>query len=117
MQTSRNPRQAISPFVALSFAVISITGVMLFFHFKNGPIMVLHEWFGWGFIIAGVAHTVLNWRPLVACLKQRSGILSLGFALILMLVMIIAGASHDDHGRSRAHQDRNQAASPNKAVD
>ncbi len=94
-------RQSLSPFVAVGFAVIAVTGVLLFFHVKNGSIMVLHEWFGWAFIVTGVVHLVLNWRPLLGYLRQRSGVLSLAVGLVLTILLAAAGLHHveGEHGR------------------
>lgn len=84
----------LSPFVAVAFAVISVTGIMLFFHVKNGSIVVLHEWFGWAFIVAGAAHVLLNVRPLTAYLGQRSARVALVAAVALILVLASAGGLH-----------------------
>lgn len=96
-------KPSLSPFVAVAFLVISVTGVLLFFHVKNGPIMVLHEWFGWTFVVAGLVHVLLNIKPLFSYLRLRSGLASLAVALIVTAVLAIAGLNHKggprrDHG-------------------
>jgi carbon starvation protein CstA len=98
---------AVSPFVAVAFAVIAATGVLLFFHVKNGPVMVLHEWFGWAFVLGGAVHLLLNFRPLLAYLRQRAGVMSLACALFLVALLFAAGLHHPDHGQHRppAHGD------------
>lgn len=93
----------LSPFVAAAFAVIAVTGVLLFFHFKNGPIMVLHEWFGWGFVVAGTVHALLNLRPLLAYLRQTAALVSLGVALILVVGLTLAGAGHEQGPGHHGH--------------
>lgn len=98
--TTRLPsRPFLSPFVTVAFVVIAVTGVLLFFHVKNGPIMVLHEWFGWAFVIAGAAHLLLNLRSLSGYLRQKTGLASLGLALVLTVVLGMAGLRHN-HGES-----------------
>lgn len=84
-------KPALSPFIAIGFTVISATGILLFFHVKNGPVMVLHEWFGWAFVLVGLLHVALNLRPLLSYLKLKSGRLSLILALGLTLALGIAG--------------------------
>jgi hypothetical protein len=84
-------KPALSPFVAIAFLVISVTGVLLYFHVKNGPIIVLHEWFGWAFVVAGILHVLLNIKPLFAYLKLRSGLWSLAAALILTVILTMIG--------------------------
>lgn len=100
MKPSLASRTSLSPFVAVAFAVIAATGVLLFFHVKNGPIMVLHEWFGWAFVVAGCVHVVINARPLLGYLRQTSARVSLLVALLLGLAMTFAGLNHGEgpHG-------------------
>jgi len=90
----KNPfslKTILSPFVAIAFGVIAATGVLLFFHVKNGPIMMLHEWFGWAFTVAGAVHLLLNWRPLVAYLRVSRGLVSLTVAVVLGISLVILG--------------------------
>lgn len=103
MKLSFPSKPSLSPFVAIAFLVISATGVLLFFHVKNGPIMVLHEWFGWAFVVAGVVHVLLNIKPLFGYLKMRSGLLSLIIALLLTAALAIVGLNH----KGGPHRDPN----------
>lgn len=98
MNPSLPSKPSLSPFVAVAFAVISVTGVLLFFHVKNGPIMVLHEWFGWAFVVAGLIHLILNWRPLLGYLRLKCGCVSLGVALLLTVGLAVAGLNHGHQG-------------------
>lgn len=93
----------ISPFVAVAFAVIAVTGLLLFFHVKNGPIMALHEWFGWLFVIAGAVHLLLNLRPLLAYLKQPAALISLGVGLALVAFLWFGGAAHEQEHHRRGY--------------
>jgi hypothetical protein len=93
-------KSILSPFVAVGFAVISITGILLFFHVKNGPIISLHEWFGWAFVAAGVIHVLLNLSPLLAYLRLRKGLLSLGAALVLTLGLGLFGLTRREGPRN-----------------
>lgn len=96
-------KACLSPFVAAAFAVIAVTGVLLFFHVKNGPIMALHEWFGWIFVVAGTVHALLNVRPLLAYLRQTAALVSLGVALILAAGLMLAGAGHEQGHERHGH--------------
>ena len=91
-------RTWISPVVTIAFAVIAITGLLLFFHIKNGAIMTLHEWVGWGFVIAGILHVLLNWNPLLGYLKRRSAIVAISVSLLAVLALTVAGASKQHAG-------------------
>ncbi len=93
-------RAWISPVVTIAFAVIAITGLLLFFHVKNGAIMTLHEWVGWAFVIAGILHVLLNWNPLLGYLKRRSALIAIGVSLLLVVALSVAGAAKQ-HGGPR----------------
>jgi hypothetical protein len=104
----------LSPFVTIAFAVIATTGVMLFFHVKNGPIMALHEWFGWLFVVAGLVHVVLNLRPLLAYLKRPAALVSIGVAVAVAVLLSVGGAQHEnehhDRGYGRAQESPSSSA-------
>ncbi len=94
----------LSPFVAVVFAVIAATGVLLFFHVKNGPIMSLHEWFGWIFVVAGTVHTALNIRPLLAYLRRPAAQTAVGVAMVLAVLLSFAGARHEQEHKHRGYE-------------
>lgn len=103
MKPPHSPKTWLSPFVTVAFAVISITGALLFFHVKNGSVLALHEWFGWLFIAAGLVHLVMNFRPLAAYLRWPAARVSLVVAGVLVALLWIGGARHEgEHGR-RGH--------------
>lgn len=83
-----------SPALVVGFMVLSVTGGLLFFHVKNGSIMVLHQWFGWVFVAAGLLHLALNLTPLLAYLKLRRAWLSLAAAVFLAIVFGAIGLRH-----------------------
>lgn len=102
----KNPilnRTCLSPFVTVAFIVIAVTGVLLFFHVKNGPIMVLHEWFGWLFVVAGAVHLLLNLRPLLAYLRQPAALISLGVGLVLVAFLWFGGTQHEQEHHRRGY--------------
>lgn len=115
----KNPflnKASLSPFVAVAFVVISVTGVLLFFHVKNGPVMALHEWFGWLFIVAGAVHGLLNLRPLLTYLRRPAALVSLGVAGVLTLALWGLGAQHEGEHQRRggphAQPSSNSSAMP-----
>jgi len=103
MKTTFSSKTWVSPFVAVAFAVIAVTGMMLFFHIKSGPIMALHEWFGWLFVIAGTVHLVLNIRPLIAYLRRPVALVSLAVGLVLVALLWIGGAQHEEEHQRRGY--------------
>ncbi len=116
MKTPSSPKAWLSPFVAVAFAVIAATGVLLFFHVKNGPIMGLHEWFGWLFVIAGIVHLLLNLRPLLAHLRRPAGVVSVAVALVLVAFLWLGGAQHEAEHHRRGYGAERPGASSSSAT-
>ena len=88
----------VSPFVALSFFVLSITGILMLLHVKGGGIANLHEWIGIFFVIAGTFHLILNWSAFQPCFRDKRG----GIAFIVVLVLsgfLLFGGMLGDKGR------------------
>ncbi|HLP08186.1 MAG TPA: DUF4405 domain-containing protein [Opitutaceae bacterium] len=103
----------LSPFVGVAFLVIAATGMLLFFHVKSGPIIALHEWFGWLFIVAGAVHVLLNLRPLLAYLRRPLALVSIGAAVVLVALLWAGGARHEREHHSRVY---GAAASNSSAI-
>lgn len=93
----------LSPFVGVAFSVISVTGVLLFFHVKNGSVMALHEWFGWLFILSGLVHVALSFRALTAYLRRPAALIALGVAGVVAAGLWLGGAAHDGHHGPHGH--------------
>lgn len=103
MKSFAPSKAALSPFVAVAFLVLSATGILLFFHLPSGPVKVLHEWFGWLFVIGGTLHVLLNGRPLLAYLRQRVGLISVGCALVFVVALFAAGSHGPNDGPHGHH--------------
>jgi len=59
----RLSREWATPLTIGVFAIISVTGILMFFHLNTGLNKVVHEWAGL-VMIGGVAlHVAVNWRP------------------------------------------------------
>jgi len=79
-------RSWISPFIALSFLVISVTGLMMLFHIKGHAISYLHQWMGIIFVIAGVLHLACNWKGFLTFFKNKT---QSAFAIILVIALMV----------------------------
>jgi len=98
-------RTTVSPFTAIAFIILSVTGALLFFHVKNGSVVTLHEGFGWAFILSGCLHLLLNLKPLLAYMTRRSAILSVLLALAFALALGLIGF-HRKGGPGGMHNTR-----------
>jgi uncharacterized membrane protein len=77
----------ISPGLAVVYIIISITGVLMFLHVKNGIIVQLHEWLGFLFIGVGIIHLLINWKLFLSVLKKKSAIISICLVSIVSLMI------------------------------
>ena len=54
------PRPWITPLVMGTFALMAVTGSLMFFHLDTGLNKTAHEWLGWAMVAAVVLHLLLN---------------------------------------------------------
>jgi len=117
MKFAKIQKPFVSPFVAIAFGILSVTGVLLFFHVKSGITVTLHEWFGWAFVISGCIHLVVNIRQLLAYLRLRAGIASVVMAICLALALGFAGVNRKGgpHKQDGEQQSSTQGGSAGEA--
>jgi len=83
-------RNYITPFIALVFAVVGITGLMMLFHIFDGFTEVAHEIMGLLFVVCAIFHILVNWKALKihfnkgVLLPALLGVLTLTAFLIVM---------------------------------
>ena len=70
----------------ISFALIVLSGVGLFFGIKAGFIKTAHEWIGLVMVIATLVHIAANWRGFLGYFKGAKT------AAIILPVVIVLGA-------------------------
>lgn len=83
-----------TPLVVGSFALMSVSGVMMFFHLNSDLSKGLHEWAGFALVAGGGAHLVQNWRAFTTYLKRplAQAIMGLGVAVTLASLVPVSGA-------------------------
>jgi hypothetical protein len=88
-------RPWITPLVVGTFALIAVTGILMFFHLDTGLNKTAHEWLSWAMVIGVVLHLVLNWGPFVRYLKQTTARWVIGACLLVLALSFIplGGAS------------------------
>ena len=106
---TQTKRSWLSPFTAIAFVAVAITGLLMLFHVRVPGMTLLHELGGLLFVIVSVLHLRLNWRPLVACCRQRKGRVALCVGGATMVLFVFLGFAHDAghrrHGRPFASPD------------
>ncbi len=97
----------LSPCVAISFIIVVLTGLLMFFHLENGYLKNLHEWIGLLFGVAGIVHLLMNWPLFVSYLKKRGALLSVMSVVFLSMLCLLNGnsAQHEQglHGKYQSH--------------
>ena len=72
----------ISPVTAVTYIVVSLSGLFLLFHIHVGNMRAVHEWMGYLFIVIGLLHFVMNFNPFLYYLPSRSAIISVVACLL-----------------------------------
>jgi uncharacterized membrane protein len=86
-------RSWISPLIAFTFLIISVTGLMMLFHIKGHLLSHLHQWMGILFVIAGVFHLTCNWRGFLSCFKnKKQSVFAMFLVIALMLLFGLSGS-------------------------
>lgn len=80
-------REWVTPLVAGAFLLVSVTGVLMFFHVDRGLNRVAHEWLGWALLLGAALHLTTNARAMRKHLEKRPG------QVVLALFVLLLGAS------------------------
>lgn len=67
-----------------SFIVISVTGILMFFHINLGLVKVAHEWLSWVFVVAAICHAIVHWKLFLGYFRNR-------VALAFMVPVLVLG--------------------------
>ncbi len=85
-----------TPITAGAALLLTVTGVLMFFHADTGLNKVAHEWLSWLFLAGLALHVFANLRGLKRHLMQRRGQLLLGgSALVTALSFLPLGSASD----------------------
>lgn len=59
-----------TPVVIGVFILMSVTGLLMFFHLSVGLNKLAHEWFGLLFIIGAIAHVIVHYKSFIKYFKK-----------------------------------------------
>lgn len=65
-----------------TFAVIAISGILLFFHIKNKPLELIHTYIGLAFILFAVLHMAANFGGLKRYFRGNKILLNLAICVV-----------------------------------
>ena len=84
MTKTISPRNWATPLVMGLFLLMSVSGVLMFFHWDTGLTAGAHQWCSWLFLLGAGGHIAANFRPFKNHLNFRWGRVSIAaFATVL----------------------------------
>lgn len=96
-------KQWLSPFTAVTFIAVSVSGIFLLFNLKSDGIHQIHEWGGILFLLAGLLHMAMNWRSLLSYFSKKKAVLgaAAGVVCIAVLIALFPLSNHGgkNHGK------------------
>lgn len=54
-------REWVTPLLTGAFALMAVTGILMFFHLDRGLNKTAHEWLGWVMVVAVLLHVAISW--------------------------------------------------------
>lgn len=93
-----------TPVTIGSFAIMAVTGTLMFFHLDTGLNKGVHEWAGLAMIAAVVAHLALNWRAFTVYFRRpvAVAIVAAGVAVLGASFLPLGGAAGGPEAAQRA---------------
>lgn len=77
-----------TPLTIGAFVLMSVTGILMFFHMDTGLNKLAHEWLGWVMVVGVVAHAAANWLGFKRYFTSSTA----GRAIIALSVLVLAGS-------------------------
>ncbi len=84
------------PLTIGSFVVLTVTGILMFFHLNFGAVKLAHEWLSLVFVAGALAHLAVNWKPLLAYFRKPVGVGIISAILLVGALSLVpfGGGSH-----------------------
>jgi hypothetical protein len=82
-----------TPLTTGLFAVSTISGVALFFHWQSGAFHAMHEWLSMVLLLPFALHIWKNWRALLGYVKRKTIWMPLALSLVVAVPFAAASLS------------------------
>ncbi len=88
----------LSPFIAVTFFAIAITGMFMLFQIHSPVIHTVHKWGSLIFVIGCMVHLTLNWRIFISYFPKRKAISGalIGIFALVFIALVIPSGGHKD---------------------
>lgn len=93
----KETREVATSFTTLTFLVIAISGVMMFFHFNDMLVKELHEILGLVFVAAAFLHVFVNWKSMKSYFSKKIFISALVITTAVSGLFIFQSADKGDN--------------------
>ena len=84
-------REIVTPYLALVFLVVALSGILMFFHLFDGYTDVVHELLGLTFVLFVVLHIIKNWKSIGNYSRKRVFIFPGIVIIIISITFIVVG--------------------------
>ncbi len=91
-------RRWATPLTIGAFMLMSITGILMFFHINPGISKVAHEWLSWAMVIGVGLHLVTNWKMFARYFSQKAALGVIGFFAILTVASMLIPGGEERRG-------------------
>ena len=95
--TTNKKREIATSFTTMTFLVIAISGVMMFFHFNDMLVKELHEILGLVFVAAGVFHVIMNWKSMKNYFSKKTFISAITIVSLVSSIFIYQSFDKGDN--------------------
>lgn len=81
-------RRYATPLSLVAFAVIGVTGTLMFFGIRGHQLNEIHEWVGIAFVVIAILHVVRNARAFMIMLRQKRSVVTIAVLGIVSAVFV-----------------------------
>jgi hypothetical protein len=82
-------RQWATPLVIGAFAIMSVTGTLMFFHLNSVLSKPVHEWAGLVLVAGVILHVVVNWRAFKSYFSGLLGLAIIGLGVVILALSFL----------------------------
>jgi len=94
-------REWATPLTIGSFALMAVTGLLMFFHLDSGLNKTAHEWLGWLMVAGVAAHAAANWLGFKRYfLSSRTGRTIMAVSLLVLAGSFVSPPGAQEGGGS-----------------